>query len=115
MPTEELVCEEEEEEEVIGAHAHFHLDMLVEQSKHNLKDIFTRNKLKINPTVMCLAFPNTSQWMEGNKVPDTAKHVTTGWHVTQASLYNEQRFDKVITTAAQESAIAIAEMGLDYY
>ena len=82
LSTGELVCEEEEEEEVIGADAHFHLDMLVKQSEQNLKDIVTRNKVKINPMVTCLAFPSTWQWMESNKVPDTAKNVITEWHPT---------------------------------
>ena len=89
--------------------------MLVKWSKQNLKDILTRNKVKINPLVMCLVFLNTLQWTEINKVPDTAKNVTIGWHPTQAQLYNEQRFNKFITTVAQEFAIAIGEMGLDYY
>ena len=71
--------------------------------------------MKINPVVACLAFPNSWQQMERNKVSDTSQNVTIGWHPTQAQLYNEQRFDKFITTVAQESATVIGEIGLDYY
>ena len=38
---------------------HFYIQ--TEWSKQNLKDTITRHKVKINPMVVCLVFPNTWQ------------------------------------------------------